>query len=243
MKVKANLGVLAAAAAILVLPATALIQSAKIAWNPKVGSTSKFTMNVDAEGDFGQGAMKIKVSMKVANKVKTVTDKEIVIESTMSDMKIKMGDDGQEMADPSGQGDQTTTNTYARNGALLSTKSASGMDNPRMEQMSSFLYPDKELAPGTSWEREIPKDDKKGTPSAKGSYTFVGEEKVGKWAAYKVTWSYKETSGDKPSSAEGTAWLDKETGEMLKMDSKMKDVVFQEGIPPMNATVTMMRTE
>ncbi|HRF59905.1 MAG TPA: hypothetical protein PLH94_08335 [Fimbriimonadaceae bacterium] len=243
MKVKRTLGILAAATAILVLPASALLQGVKIAWNPKAGSTSKFMMNVDAEGDFGQGAMKIKVSMKVANKVKSVSDKEIVIESTMSDMKIKMGDDGQEMADPSGQGDQTTTNTYSRNGALVSTKSAAGMDNPRMEQMSSFLYPDKEIAIGGSWDRDLAKDDKKGTPSAKGSYTLVGEDKLGKWTAYKVTWTYKETSGDRPSSAEGTAWLDKETGEVIKLEAKMKDVVFQEGIPPMNANVTMTRTE
>jgi hypothetical protein len=221
------------------VPAIAGQGEVKIVWQPKAGQVSKYKMEVDAEGDFGQGPMKIKVTMGLTNTVKSVSDKEVVIEGKTTDMKVML--DGNEL--PIGDsGNDTSTNTYSLNGDLMSTKSAMGQENPRMEQMTSFRYPDKALKAGDSWTREV-KGEKGGFVPATATYTYVGPDKVGKWDCHKVTFEYKETSGDKPSSSKGTIWIDTTTGDAVKLDVSMKDVVFQEGMPAMNATAKMTRVE
>lgn len=211
----------------------------QIVWQPKAGQVSKYKMEVDAEGDFGQGPMKIKVTMGLSNTVKSVSDKEVVIEGKTNDMKVML--DGNEL--PIGDaGNDTSTNTYSLNGDLISTKSAMGQENPRMEQMTSFRYPDKALKPGESWTRAV-KGEKGGFVPAMATYTYVGPDKVGKWDCHKVTFDYKETAGEKPSSSKGTIWIDTVSGDAVKLDVTMKDVVFQDGMPAMNATAKMNRIE
>lgn len=235
LKLFRTYGALTALIVATALPAIAG-QGAKISWTPKEGTTSKYGMDVDAEGDFGQGPMKIHVSMKLQQTVKKVSDKEIVVEGKMTDMKISM--DGNEFPAPTNE--EVTTNTYAPNGELLSTKSSSGSGNRRMEQMQTFLYPDKTVNKGDTWSREI-KGEKGGAVPATAKYTYVDNEKVAKWDCYKIDFTYTETKGDKPMSSKGSIWLDQATGETVKLTVTMKDVVFEESMPPMNATAKMMR--
>jgi hypothetical protein len=238
LKINRLFGALAALAVLTALPAIARQDEAKIAWQPKVGSVTKYQMVVDAEGDFGNGPSKIQVTMKVANTIKTVDDKQIIVEGKTSDMKVTL--DGNEMPVPND--DATSTNTYSLLGDLLSTKSSNGQENPRIEQMNAFRYPDKAVKVGDSWERTV-KGEKGGAVPATAKYTFKGIEKSGKYTCFKVEYTYTETSGDKPSSAKGTVWLDQTTGDLVKGDVDMKDVVFQDGIPPMNAKAKMTRVD
>lgn len=220
----------------LVAGAVAWQDEAKIVWQPKAGSVAVYNMNVNAEGDFGQGPMKIEVSMKVTNKIDTVTEKEVTVSSKTTDMKIKL--DGNEM--PGGGEEETGSSTFSLDGELISTKSDSGMGNIRLEQMSTFLYPDRAVKPGETWTRTV-KGDKGGKVNATATYTYQGTEKVGNWDCFKVTYDYKETQGEKPSTAKGTIWIDQATGDAVKLEATLKDVVFQDGLPPMNATIKMMR--
>lgn len=231
-------GALAALTIVTALPSFAGQGEVKLVWQPKAGATAKYTMDVDAEGDFGQGPMKIKVTMNLANTVKSVSDKEIVVEGKTSNMKVTL--DGNEL--PSPDSNETSTNTYSPNGELISTKSTSGQENRRLEQMNSFLYPSNAVKVGDTWTRDI-KGEKGGGVPATAKYTFQGAEKVGKWDCYKVDYTYSETKGDMPTSAKGTAWLDATTGDLVKMDVDMKNVVFQDGVPPMAAKAKMTRSE
>ena len=121
-------GALAALTFVTALPAIAGQGEVKLTWQPKAGATAKYSMDVDAEGDFGQGPMKIKVTMTLANTVKSVSDKEIVIEGKTSNMKITL--DGNELPAPAS--DETSTNTYSPTGELISVKSSSGQENRRL---------------------------------------------------------------------------------------------------------------
>ncbi|MBX7136094.1 MAG: hypothetical protein K1X67_25775 [Fimbriimonadaceae bacterium] len=238
MKLNRMFGALAALTLVTALPAIAGQGEVKLTWQPKVGATAKYSMDVDAEGDFGQGPMKIKVTMTLANTVKSVSDKEVVVEGKTSNMKITL--DGNELPAPAS--DETSTSTFAPDGELISVKSSSGQENRRLEQMNAFVYPSASVKPGDTWTREV-KGEKGGGVPATAKYSYVGAEKVGKWDCYKVSYTYTETKGDMPTSAKGTAWLDAATGDLVKMDVEMKNVVFQDGVPPMAAKAKMTRTD
>ena len=66
-------------------------------------------------------------------------------------------------------------------------------------------------------------------------------ESVGEEKAYKVSFVFKEKKGDAPMTTTATVWISTADGDLIKGEFKMKNVEFQPGMPPTDATAKVTR--
>lgn len=213
--------------------ALAVQSSPKLAWTPKVGSTLEYAVVANSKDDSG---LEITFKADQIQKVKSVENKKIKVESTMKNIRVLVN--GQDMGDMAGGAEpESQTSTHSEDGEMLESTAAGDANGHRIAQFMILIYPNKETGVGTSWTRKY-----KGTaeiPSSETKYTYAGLEAVKTISCHKVTFSFKETSGDKPTTVNGTAWLRASDGELVKWDGKLENVVWQAGLAPAVATMTV----
>ncbi len=225
------------AAAMLAAVAMAGVDAVNIKWKPKAGDTAKYKISAKAniagsEMNFG-AAMSTKV-------VEVKADGNIVVEEKQSDMKIMFGDQDMSSMAPAAV---TGTTTMKPNGEVVSRKSDSEMDNPRMEAALEFVYPEKELNVGDSWSIKRDADSGKGLFARETTFTYEGTEMVGKWNCYKIKVAFKEVGAPTNMEASGYSWVSVEDGSQVKGSYKLKNVEFAPGAPPSDADSDVIRIE
>lgn len=222
-------------AAIAVLAAIAVAQDGfKLRRTPKVGDevVMKLSAEVDVMG------MNATFNAKVKEKVTKVDENgDYTIESSQSEGKIKFGD--QEMDAPDGG---TTTTKYSANGAILEIKGEDvGEDAIRLANMNAWQFEPKSYKTGDVIEYETKAAATSGGVASK-TRIVVGEvEKIGAWDAVKLTYTFKETTGEAPAESSGTAWLDAKTGSLIKAEGEYKNAPFPGAPGPINAKIKLER--
>lgn len=179
----------------------------------KSGDVLKYKYSADV--DFG--GQSATVTFTTTDKVVKVEDNgNISTESKQENMKVSFG--GQEMT-PEDQ--PARTSVTKPNGAIVEIK-GDGVDSSayRFSNMSSVQAPENPVKVGDKWTYEIKADAKTGAVAAKGDGEVLAEEKVGDIDCLKVKWSYKETEGADAASSEGTAWISKKDGSLVKATGK-----------------------
>ncbi|MCH8273705.1 MAG: hypothetical protein IH851_02855 [Armatimonadetes bacterium] len=219
--------IMALAALLAVTVAAVAFQAVRIEWKPKAGNEINYNLVMTATGDIGMGPMDVEAHIAIARKVLRVNgDGTVVVEEseTMTGLFLD-GDDMTEMA--SGQGSTVTTTTHKPNGEVTDRKidSPTGEDNPRMAESQVFIFPDKSVSPGDTWKRTVA-----GDYPAQTVFKYIGTEKVGKWACYKVEVDFRETRGQQPYTSKGFVWLSTEDGELVKGVFDLKNFEPQPGI-------------
>ncbi|MBX3112874.1 MAG: hypothetical protein KF857_12820 [Fimbriimonadaceae bacterium] len=232
---------------LLVSPALATQDKVDLTWKPKVGETKKYKLEVNMSLDLGGQTGDIKVSMINVNKTTKIDGDKVTTEGSIE--KFTMAFNGNE-ADPSQAGgpDPSDVKTIQvrslKTGEVLSTETTGTGEvppqNPRIEAMGFFWRPDVQAKVGDSWTKELKKDEKKGTEASTAKFTAAGEEVVLGKKCWKVTYAYTETGIEKPFGATGTFWIDQADGTPVKYEANYENVVFQEGLPPTSAKVSMV---
>lgn len=216
--------------------ATPLLQEFTLKLTPKEGDVAKYMLKADIDIQGTQASFNGKVTEKT---IKVEADGTYQIESTNSDGKVVFG--GQEMEMPASE---PTITVYKANGEVKEIKGAGVDANAyRMSGISSFRWPTKAVKVGDEWTSEWAKDDKTGAVAGKATFKVEAEEKVGAWETVKIKMSTKESEGDSPATAEGTIWLAKADGKMVKTEAAWKNAPFPGAPGPIDAKVTLTRTE
>ena len=200
----------------------------------KVGDTLVYKLNVDA--DFG--GQKVNVTGKATDKVVKVSENgEITTESKQTETKIKVGDQEIPMDE---QPVQTTTSDAK---GLVIKIEGDQVDSSvyRLSNMSVFRIPDSAVKVGDKWTHEFKADAKTGAVAGKSEYEVLAVEKVGSFETLKVKWTFKETEGGEPASAEGTVWVDTKDGSMVKAVGNYKAAPLPGAPGPVDMTITLER--
>ncbi|HWP31946.1 MAG TPA: hypothetical protein VNK96_09535 [Fimbriimonadales bacterium] len=201
-----------------------------LAWKPTVGMVNKYKVEVNSTMDMGDGQPhKVVVNFNITEKILKIRDDgNIEVEATQGEMGIVI--DGQDLGQ--GMPSQTSVTVMKPNGETLErkTENAPGMDNPRLEESFTFIYPDKPLRIGDTWTRKVKADAKKGTVDAEATYKYEGTETVNGQTLWKVSYQFKETGGDMPFTVSGVVWLSSKDGTLFKGEYTMKNVEFQPGV-------------
>ncbi|HVL38829.1 MAG TPA: hypothetical protein VM328_05505 [Fimbriimonadaceae bacterium] len=231
------------ALALVAAGALAVQDAVKIAWAPKAGKTSKYSVHAKFRVDIGSGEQDVNYKMTVTQKVlEVMEDGKVKIEEKVGNQSLVIGD--QDMSEMVQGMDYGTTYVFLPNGEVHERKmdGPQEMDNPRMEDAMAFIYPGKELKPGETWTRSTKADSSKGRVATETVYTFRGVETIDGKKVSKIDVKFKELEGDLPTTGEGTVWLGDE-GDVVKGEYKLNNIIFAEGVPPVNATMTMQRVE
>lgn len=212
-------------------------------WKPQAGRVLKYKLNVKASMDMGAGPQDLLVGMLLTSTTKEVRPNgDTVIETKQGGMTLSIA--GQDMSAMVGEMVTTETATMNKRGETLSRKSDApeGMDNQRLTEAITFIYPDKPVKVGDTWTRTVKADAAKGVRAGTATFKFEGVETLdGKWKTNRITYTYKETEGGDAMACAATVWLGAEDGEMVKGEFKLKNFSFAPQAPPGDAIATIVR--
>ncbi|MCW5941889.1 MAG: hypothetical protein KIS66_06640 [Fimbriimonadaceae bacterium] len=143
--------------------------------------------------------------------------------------------------------DKTEVRKHAPTGELLGTddKEANLAMLRRTGRLGDLPSPAAPVKIGESWTHEYAPVEAVSLPAGKVTYTFVAEEKVGKWDALKVEIAYTEVGVDKPVTAKGFLWLNKENFRGVKGDVTVDNHPAPPGspVPQLSAQVLFERLD
>ncbi len=201
---------------------------------PKVGETTKYKLM--AEIDIS-GQKATYSSMVVDKVVKVSPQGQFTVNSAQLEPKLIIGSDELPMptSDP-------MVVTYEPYGGVVEILDAKDPESYRLAYITTFRASEQELKVGDTWKHEIAADSKRKTYQVLAEYTVLGEETVDKWETFKIKVSVKEASPDATTNV-GHLWVDKATGILVKVDQAWTNAPFPGAPGPINAKVTMVRTE
>jgi hypothetical protein len=236
MKIKTKIFV--GAACLLAVAAFAAQDTFKLEWKPKVGDSLKYQIDVKATMDMGGMMGDLAFGMIQTQKVTKIEEGNVTMVGTTGNMTLVVN--GEDMSQMMGDQNFNSTTVYNAKGELISITSddPSGGNQTRMENAYSMSYPNKEVKVGESWVRTI-KGDTKGAVDATGTFTVEGVDMIGSERTVRIRGDYKETKGSTPMSVKSTMWIREKDGAAVKGTFNMKNVEFQPGMPPVDATATM----
>ena len=224
-----GLGLLVATCAV----AIAAVDAITLKYAPKVGDDLKYKMTGQVQIMGTQADISADFEYKVT---KVDTDGSYTIESSQKNMQVSAM--GQTMNPP----DSKDTTVSKANGEIIDYQTENQDPSAwRMAELNSFVYPDKPVNVGDSWQSKVVADPKKGTVAATCDYKVDSLEKVGNHDTAKIKVSYKETEGSDPASSDGFVWLDTKDGAVVKSEANWANVPSQQG--PISAKITVSRAE
>lgn len=212
-------------------------QGATIAWKPKVGDTTKYKLTTKANI---QGS-EMNFAAVLTSKVLEVTGDKIVVEEKQSEINVRFGDQDFSSMMPASI---TSTTTMKPDGTVIERKSEmEDGGSARMEAALEHRFPSKAIEKGGTWSFKRPANADKKLPASETTYTYIDDEKVGKFDTWKISYVYKETEGSAPMEVTGTIWLQQANGDPVKAVYKMKNVEFQEGMGAADAEAELNRID
>lgn len=198
---------------------------------PKEGSAATYTIKANMQV-MGQD---VDFSADLAEKIKMVAPNgEYSVEASQTNIKVA----GQDVPAP----ETVSVTTYKPNGELI--KKEGGDTSPegyRMSQLEGFIAPDSEINVGDSWTKELAANKERGTVATKATYKLEAVEKVGDVDTLKISYTIKETEGDKPASTEGTTWIRKDDRSMVKEEATWTDMPIPGAPAPVSGKISVAR--
>jgi hypothetical protein len=224
-------------ALLCLLPAAARAdeEATTIAWNPKPGATASFRFETHNVGSPVAWVFSAVARSKVLD---VATDGKVRVQTTQSDVMLTVG--GQDLCGQVGDASGTTEASYLPNGLPVSAPNG---PRARIDVALQLVYPERPVKVGDTWKRTAKADPDKGLRAAEATYKYEGIETVGKWKAYKIAVTYRETEGDEPISVRGTEWVSVEDGQSVKSQYTVQNGPFAPGMPPEEAEVTATRID
>ncbi len=243
---KVSVGAVVALAFSFCVVALAVGQGVRLVWKPKAGDTQKYRLNVSMTGDPAVlGFGKLELSITTTEKIKEVKeDGKVVQESTQSEFSVKV--DGQDLGGGGEMPAVSVTTIFYPDGRIFAIEGdPTAGPPPRVAESMVFLYPgpEKEFRVGESWTHKRGGDAQRGTRASETTYTYLGQEKVDRWDAYKVAFKFRETEGENAMEVTGTVWLGVENGYVVKGEYELTNVEFAPGMPPTKASVKVTRIQ
>jgi len=225
--------------AVLALSAVAFAaEGFSVAQKPKEGDSRKFAMR----GEIDLGGTLVQVKANISEKVtKVEADGTFTVESNQTDGKVTLNGSENDMPDGT-----PTTIVFRSNGEIskIPGDAATATANAyRMGNLTMMHDAGKAVNVGDTWTADIKADAATGAVAGKAEYKLLGEEKVGTFDTLKIKVNVKESTGDAPGSVDGTYWINKVDGSMVKSDVKWINVPLpgNSGIGPLTGSMKLDR--
>lgn len=219
---------------VLFLPALAAAQEYALLRTTRVGDSISY--RVRAELDF-VGSTKAVLTGLTTEKVIAVAEGKIKVESLSTEGKVEIEGGPQDIpAQPA------TTTTYKPTGEIVLIEGVRIKgDSYRISNMGAFRAPEKPVAIGASWTREVAADEKTGAVAAKATFTLEALETIGAIKAARVKYSYLESIERNPAAAEGFMWVSVDDGSLVKSELTVTNAPFPDAPIKINAKLTVQR--
>lgn len=134
-----------------------------------------------------------------------------------------------------------TKTTYNGLGMVTDVDDPSGDPNAmRYAMLQALVFPDKPVKVGDTWRNNFSKDSRPGSVDAVSSYKVEALEKLSSFECYKITGTYRETSGPAPAAATGTFWISTKDGSLVKFVGTFKNAPLAE-IGPLDMKFWLIR--
>lgn len=220
--------------AIATVGALALGQGFKLARSPKLGQEIKYRVLAE----FDAGGTPVTMSGLLTEKVVALDiNGNYTVESRQTEVKARMGTQEQTVEDSPPE-----TAVYSARGEVVEIKGANSAGlKGRLSRLNAVVVPDREIKVGDSWSHTFHGNPMTAGIGGKSDYKAEALEKVGERNALIVQIKFKESSGSLKSESTGKAWIDVETGELLKLQSQWKKVPFLSSEQPIDFKVTLTR--
>lgn len=212
----------------LVSVAATAQEKALLQYKAQVGQTVRYR----SEGKLTIEAMgqKINQEQKQTEKV-TITavspSGEITLEKEEEASEVTI--EGQ--AVPSDNEKTKETLVIRPNGELLSYKSTAQPEqakiSARLYAASSVIFSDKPVGVGDKWTHETKANEEIGVRAGRAEYEILGFEKYNGIDAVRIKMTYQETEGSPAMSARGTFWIEKSSGDALKSESEVENLILE----------------
>ncbi|AIE86175.1 hypothetical protein [Fimbriimonas ginsengisoli] len=218
--------------------AFAAVDGFSVARKAKKDEVHKYSMKADVD----YSGVPVVVNATISEKVTDVAaDGAYTLEQMQVDGKVTINGSTSDMP-----GGPPTSMIYKANGEvskILGDKAQATGGAYRMANLGLLVDPGKALAVGDAWTFDVKADKTLGTVAAKADFKLLGEEKIGTHDTLKVKATVKETEGDAPATSDGTMWIDKADGSMIKTEVKWTNAPFPGSPAPLNATVKIERVD
>jgi hypothetical protein len=177
------------------------------------------------------GAGDAKISGKMVQKVLKVEDNGNITYQETQNLTIEFG--GQELPPQ----ESVSVSVIKPDGTLVELRgSETSAMAYRMATISVVKLPDFALANDKTWTYDFPADSKTGVVKTKGDYKVLGSETLHGVDAWKLHMTVTEQEGDAPASTDGTVWLSKKDGSLVKMDGKVTNLPVPNAPGPVSGT-------
>lgn len=202
-------------------------------WKPKEGQKLAYGLKIDGQLMDQPFTIAGDVLMDVK---KVETNGDYTLSTSFKNMKATFFGDEQSQPDEAEE-----IQKFNARGDLISEKSKKDEESDMVGELFSrageFQAPPKPVAIGEKWTHEFPADKKLNLPKAKGTYQLLSETAD----QLKISIDYREESGSDPTTATGFATIQKSDNLPIFTESTIKNLRFQEGVPPGTAKLTMSK--
>lgn len=204
-------GLLLAGAA---LASSALDDLIFLKWKPVVGQKQRMEMKASTNTEIQGNAISIVATLVTEREIIKINEKTVEVSGGLKSMQLSVND--QPMDAPMDSTTRTSEVPLDGSPDFDDRDGDQGMP-PRSQSAFAVRLPATGLTFGTAHDTVIPKDEKRGIPSAKQRITVIKEEKIGTVDCWQIDVVYAEDGSDKPVTAIAKLWLAKDSGEWIKL--------------------------
>jgi hypothetical protein len=227
-------GIMKALVAIVAMLGIVQQDTYDLMWKPKPDQRLVYALNIDGKVMDSEFFMKSEVHLHVK---KVEANGDYTLGTTFKNATAKFFGEETKLTD---EGEELQR--YNAKGELLDTKKPS--DDPEEDVMGELLSraseieaPPKPVKVGDKWTHTFAQDRKMGLVKATGTYQLesVADGRL------KISIEYKEDSGDLPTQSTGFALVEAKDFTPISVTSEIKNLRFQDGVPPGNAKLSMAK--
>jgi hypothetical protein len=228
------------AAVFLLVPAIALagqVQTYDLRWKPKPMQAFSYRMEMHSKIQNTAITFNSDLSVRI---LKVAANGDYTVESRFKNGKVTFSGTVEKVND-----DKPEVQTFNAKGDLISEDKEDPNEDPMgyvLGQIADFAQPPQPVKIGESWTRGTKANAKKKTPAATSTFTVVGPAKIGPFNAVKVRYTFKQATATKPVNASGFFYVDARDGSMVRFEADVQNVVFDPGLAPAAAKLTLDRT-
>jgi hypothetical protein len=211
--------------------AAALVDGA-LRYTGKVDDVHKFKFS----GAFQLEGKDVKLTADVSAKVSKVDDAGLVTVQVVSTNR-KMLFDSQDVPFSDSP---ALVKVFRPDGSLAELRGEGAWPEAyRLETLTSVKFADSALAADKTWTWEVPADTKSGVVKATVVFKVLGDEKIAGVDAWKISRVVKELAGDSPATDDGTVWIGKMDGTVVKQVDKWVNMPIHGATSAVSGTFTL----
>lgn len=214
---------------LLLLPFLNQDKAYDLVWKPKAGSASNYAVKLDTKADDLAITFKAQMGVKV---VKVEKSGDYTLETLFKNASITINGEEEKLGD---EDVKPETDSYRANGEKIGAKDVDEEDglSAVISRTIDFTPPIVSVKVGQGWIHNDKAEGKQ--PASRTDYELVSvDEKVA-----KISYTFKELTGEKPVTAKGTFLLSSDDFSLVRVETEVENVRLDEQTAPTTAKIVL----